>query len=226
MVVQADANGWISRQQAMEILGVKSKSTFYKLAEQLSVRREEGRVEYERTSVVGFAKARDQKPEPPQLDADEKWIPSSEAQTYVGQLTYYATTGELRRKESGEAGAQGRYLYALSDLKRLVAEKRPAKRKRKKPAAKPAGQAAKPSRGRGKKHKEREEQIELLTAQLAQQQPHVAEGDTRADIIAFAKRRVADTAHFHAIRIVRGEGERLIVEIELKKVDRYELGDP
>jgi hypothetical protein len=233
MVVQVDATGrpsrseeqWATAAEARKIFG-GARATFDRRVAKGAIRRRlrakpgRGRDRYEyavndlnleRAASMFVQAGEEATPAPPEVET-ERWVSSGEAQRYVGQLTYYVGTGEIRR-----AGERGSYVYALADLEKLAKEKQPATRKKAK------------RRDAGKKGKEREAQIELLTARLlVQQKAPEAEAvvvDTRADIVAFAKRRVVDTPHFHAIKITATDGGRFIVEIEQKKVDRYELGD-
>jgi hypothetical protein len=219
MMAKADAvDGWIPRRRAMALLGLKSKSTFYKLAARLASQRIGMNTVYEHASIIALAKERDGEgthpasrvaPAPelaPAASADaEQWVSATEAKAYTNSLDYQTRKGRIRRRDTGSPSTTMRYVYALSDLKALAAEHRPRKRRR----------------DAGKKADAREAEIANVNAQL--DRAAVTEGDTRADIIAFGKRRCADTPHFHAIHITVAADGRFIVEIEQKKTDRFEM---
>lgn len=217
VVATEEVEGWITRRRAQELLGLKSKTAFYgRISSQLASRRIGRAVLYEQASVVALAQARDKAGKHPKSQTEaapepaadgEQWVTATDGKAYVPNLQAYSKRGKLRRRNTGAPQLRERYVYALSDLQRIAAERAARGRPRK--------------AGKGKKGREREAEIERVNAQLDQRGP--AEGDTRAAIIAFAKRMEIETPHFHAIHITRGAHGHFVVEIEQQKTDRFEM---
>jgi hypothetical protein len=222
VVAYADVNQWLPAKLAQLMLGM-NKHAFYRLASAGRLKRRlraDGGKEYEYAvgEYLNTNTGNDASPPPAKTQENERWLTVAEAKKRglgARNFTFYVQNGTLRRKENSEQTSYiNRYLYALSDLERLATRKtRPYKSRNR-------------EKGKGGKNREREAAIARVNAQLElPPAPSIAasRGDTRGAISAFAKLMQADTPHFHSIRITVGDHGKLIVDIDLKKSDRFEI---